>query len=220
VLVELDALAHETPGASPAVVHWITHDLGAPSGRTDQAAPPIPIFREVADDPLPARSDLASRANRVAASAPWLRRHPGAVVERYVPAASAARVTVRMPSGEAREIEADLVLALVGYRPDTALFRELQVHLCYASEGPMALASAILASEKDSLGDAGDCLAQVPHGPESLRNPEPDFYILGAKSYGRNTSFLLTIGHRQIVDAFSLIGGPEPARTAARTSGG
>jgi hypothetical protein len=53
------------------------------------------------------------------------------------------------------------------------------------------------------LGEtSADCLAQTPYGPESLRNPEPSFFILGAKSYGRNSRFLLQVGLRQIVDVF------------------
>ncbi len=83
----------------------------------------------------------------------------------------------------------------------------------------MALASALLAASAAAPGRAGDCLAQLPHGAETLRNPEPGFFILGAKSYGRNASFLLTIGHQQIADALSLMDSPVEARTAARTSG-
>ena len=33
-----------------------------------------------------------------------------------------------------------------------------------------------------------------------LANPEPDFYILGNKSYGRNPNFLLETGFRQVAD--------------------
>jgi len=35
-----------------------------------------------------------------------------------------------------------------------------------------------------------------------LRNPEPGFFILGAKSYGRNSNFLLRIGWQQVDDVF------------------
>ena len=56
------------------------------------------------------------------------------------------------------------------------------------------------------LGEtSADCLDQISHGPDVLRNPEPDFYILGAKSYGRNSNFLIQVGLRQIVDVFNLI---------------
>lgn len=36
-----------------------------------------------------------------------------------------------------------------------------------------------------------------PHGEELLRQPEKDFYILGAKSFGRASTFFLTTGYEQ-----------------------
>jgi hypothetical protein len=52
-------------------------------------------------------------------------------------------------------------------------------------------------------------LDQTAHGPQSLTNPEPDFYILGAKSYGRDPNFLVAIGLQQIRDVFTIIGDRE-----------
>lgn len=49
------------------------------------------------------------------------------------------------------------------------------------------------------LGSAGgDCLTQPSAGIEALRNPEPHFFILGAKSHGRLNTFLLRTGYQQI----------------------
>ena len=50
---------------------------------------------------------------------------------------------------------------------------------------PDGLAAALLKHA------GGDCLSVPPQGAAALRNPEPNFYILGAKSYGRNSNFLL-----------------------------
>jgi hypothetical protein len=47
---------------------------------------------------------------------------------------------------------------------------------------------------------AGDAI-----GPDTLKNPEPNFFILGAKSFGTNSNFLLQIGHKQVRDTFRLI---------------
>jgi len=161
------------------------------------------------------RRALASRANAIARHAGWLEEHPGATIDGYVVGANGVRVTLRESVGASRTLDVDRVLALTGYRPDLELSRELQIHLCYASEAPMKLASAILTASLASPATAGDCLSQVSHGPETLRNPEPDFYVLGAKSYGRNQAFLLTIGHQQIQDVFTLIESAEAARTGA-----
>ena len=35
---------------------------------------------------------------------------------------------------------------------------------------------------------------QVQERPAALRHPEPNFFVLGAKSYGRNSNFLLRQG--------------------------
>lgn len=205
-LAGIGALVREDRSASGMRVHWAHRARGAEG-----------VFAEIPDDPLPARRDLVVRVNALARSARWLTRHAGATVVSYdEDPAGGVRATLRFPSGEERRIDVDRVLALVGYRPDTAILRELQVHLCYASEGPMDLAAAVLAAGPKSPQGAGDCLSQVPHGPESLRTPEPGCFILGAKSYGRNSSFLLTIGHRQILDSLSLVAPSGPGGTMMR----
>jgi hypothetical protein len=188
----------------PARVEWVRRERGG-------AAP----FPEAADDPLPARRDLAAGANRIARSAPWLETHRGATVLSYEALGAGPLRVALSYEGDERALEVDRVLALVGYRPDLSITRELQIHHCYASEGPMKLASAILSASAASPARSGDCLSQVSHGSESLRNPEPGFFVLGAKSYGRNASFLLSIGHRQVEDLFTLIREPAAAPGAA-----
>src|SRR5205823_9149806 len=97
----------------------------------------------------------------------------------------------------------DEVVALVGYMPDASIYEQLQVHQCYATAGPMSLAAALLGE------GSGDCLkAGEALGPETLRNPEPNFFILGAKSFGTNSNFVLRTGHRQIDDVFTLLDHP------------
>ena len=75
---------------------------------------------------------------------------------------------------------------MVGYAPDLSLSDELQFHACYATQGPMRLAAQLLAQ-----AGSGDCLQISASDAEALRNPEPGFYVIGAKSYGRNPDFLL-----------------------------
>ncbi|MFP5289176.1 MAG: hypothetical protein ACLGI9_25800, partial [Thermoanaerobaculia bacterium] len=76
----------------------------------------------------------------------------------------------------------------------------LQVHECYATCGPIKLSAALLGAA------AGDCLAQTSHGAETLMNPEPGFFILGIKSYGRNSTFLLRVGWDQVSEVFGTLG--------------
>jgi hypothetical protein len=203
-LCMLDHVAR-TGGATPRV-DWIHRDRGGEP------------FARATNDPLPARSDLVRRANRIAGAAPWLTRHPGATVTSYEAVNGRVLVTFAEQGGVEVRLDVDRVLALVGYRPDLEITRELQVHHCYATEGTMRLASAIQSASLAAPERAGDCLSQVAHGPESLRNPEPRFFVLGAKSYGRNPSFLLDIGHRQVRDAFTLIGKPRETRAPHETA--
>jgi hypothetical protein len=54
---------------------------------------------------------------------------------------------------------------------------------------------------------AGDCLAQTTHGAETLRTTEPGFFVLGAKSYGRNPDFLMRVGYGQVGELMPLLSG-------------
>ena len=60
------------------------------------------------------------------------------------------------------------------------------------------LAARLAAKASGDASAASDCLSQAAPGPDQLRTPEPRFFVLGAKSYGRNSSFLLTLGHAQV----------------------
>lgn len=161
--------------------------------------PPIARFEK---DRLPERDRLAVQANAIAQSEGSPVTHwPATMIAAVAPTAGGFRV--QTVGAHAGEFEFDRIVANVGYRPDTDVFRELQVHLCYATEGPMKLAAALMGSP------AGDCLDQTSHGPQTLMNPEPHFYILGAKSYGRNSQFLMTVGLDQIRELFTIIGDRE-----------
>jgi hypothetical protein len=107
------------------------------------------------------------------------------------------------PSTEADTIYADKVYANIGYRPDMALARELQVHYCWATEGPMRFAAALLSAV--GAGGGGDCLAQTSKGVETLISPEPNFFIVGMKSYGRGNAFLMRIGYEQVESVVALL---------------
>jgi thioredoxin reductase len=45
----------------------------------------------------------------------------------------------------------------------------------------------------------------IPEGHASLRTAEPNYYIVGAKSYGRNSSFLFRDGFEQVHEVFAMI---------------
>ncbi len=161
---------------------------------------PIP---EQPDDPLPGRKAVAQDANRLTQHprVRWIKNAAVQAIE-FDKASDAFSVQIAGPSGT-EQLAVDRIIANVGYGPDNNIYRELQVHECYASRGPMKLSAALLAD----ASSAADCLTQTGKGPDTLKNPEPDFYILGMKSYGRNANFLMRIGFEQIRDTFKLITG-------------
>lgn len=159
-------------------------------------------IKRLANDPLRERDRLAVRANTLATRGEGnVEFHNRSVVESldFAGPDKPIRVHARC-NGQPRTWEAERLIANVGYTPDNNLYRELQVHECYASLGPMALAAAL------SKHAGADCLQVPAHGPASLANPEPNFFILGAKSYGRNPHFLLRIGFEQVRDVFKAVG--------------
>lgn len=148
-----------------------------------------PPYDEIPDDPLPRRLELARFGNRAASGEiDGVRAVRTAI--RHLERRN-GDVAVTFTGGET--VLVDRIVANVGYRPDTTLTRELQVHHCYASEGPMKLAASLLAGGADA-----DCLAQPSAGVDTLRSPETDFWVVGSKSYGRNSNFLLRSGFEQI----------------------
>jgi len=172
-----------------------------------------PTWGAVAEDPLPERAALTRNARELAAGAcEAVQVRTGRAVAALSERDGRIAVTLRGGGGggggeggggagegegeDERELVVDHVLALNGGSPDASIYRQLQVHECYATAAPIKLAAALLGE------GGGDCLVQVSHGPDTLVNPEPGFFILGAKSYGRNPTFLMRIGWQQVDDVF------------------
>jgi len=102
------------------------------------------------------------------------------------------RVTVTgLRGGERFAVEADVVVAATGFRPDLALLREIRLSLDEIVEAPRALAPLI-------DPNLHSCGTVPPHGVVELTHPEPNFYIAGMKSFGRAPTFLLATGYEQV----------------------
>jgi len=161
-----------------------------------ETAPP---FAPMADDPLPERAALVARARDLARGAsPAVETLPGRRVVALEREGGRIAVLLASASGETERRRVDRVLSLAGTTGDASLYRQLQFHECYATLGPMKLSAALLGA-----GASGDCLDQSGHGVDTLINPEPGFFVLGAKSYGRNASFLMRIGWEQVAEVFA-----------------
>ncbi|MAG92197.1 MAG: hypothetical protein CMJ48_00380, partial [Planctomycetaceae bacterium] len=186
-VVQLEQLATSEPGTS---VVWLTHQ------QNDRP------LKRLENDPLETRDALVRSANDLAEHSPNVEWLSGGQVREIRRTADAFEVSLETPNGQdavPHRLVVDRVVANVGYRPHNALYEELQVHQCYATEGPIKLAAALLGqSPVDGLIRSGQ-------GAETLVNPEQDFFILGAKSYGRNSQFLLAAGFEQIRELFELL---------------
>ena len=174
-------------------VVWVTRRQGEP-------------YSVIENDPLPQREALYRMGNMLASPGPVnhfaLFRYCGGSCVKSVRCKEEQLEVVLEKEGEEEVLMVDNLIGHVGYRPDTSITQELQVHYCYATEGPMRLAAAMLAS---GAGGGGDCLAQVAPGPDMLRSPEPGLFVLGMKSYGRGSAFLLKIGHEQVQQVITLL---------------
>ncbi|MEX1256450.1 MAG: hypothetical protein WEG36_02420 [Gemmatimonadota bacterium] len=156
-----------------------------------------PDWGAVAGDPLPQRRELTDAAESLAAGAsPVVRPRPGSVVESISRENGGIRVRLRQGGGSEEEFHVDRIVSLTGGVGDDTIYRQLQVHECYAFSAPMKLSAALLGAA------GGDCTQQESHGVDALKNPEPNFFILGDKSYGRNSTFLLRVGWQQVDEVF------------------
>lgn len=156
-----------------------------------------PDLGAVEDDPLPGRRELSRAAGQLLrGSSRTIEACTGVVVDSLRRDNGSVGVSLRRDDGTREEVEVDRILALTGGVGDHTLYRQLQVHECYATSGPMKLSAALLGA------GGGDCLTEESHGVETLKSPEPNFYLLGDKSYGRNNTFLLRIGWQQVDEVF------------------
>jgi hypothetical protein len=99
------------------------------------------------------------------------------------------RVEVTGASG--RTLVVDRIVAATGYRPDHTIARELRLDPDPVLESTRALAPLIDPNEHS-------CGTVRPHGVDELTHPEPGYFAVGMKSYGRAPTFLLATGYEQV----------------------
>lgn len=98
----------------------------------------------------------------------------------------------------------DAIIAATGQRPDLSIERELRLGIHSALECAEALGPLI-------DPNIHSCGTVRPHGAVDLAHPEPDFYIVGSKSYGRAPTFLLATGYEQARSVAAMIAGDREA---------
>lgn len=197
--VQLAQLATEVPGTR---VTWITR--WSPVELEGGAGP----IASIMDDSLAARKELVTAANSIAHgidAVAWLK--DSSIQQIQLVADEAGKQTLQVVAesddGTTHTIDCDQIIASVGFRPNHEMYRELQVHECYASEGPMRLAAKL---HKAAQAGNVDCMTQPASEREELITSEPHFYLLGSKSYGRRSSFLFQTGLDQVRSLFQILG--------------
>lgn len=100
----------------------------------------------------------------------------------------------------------DRIVVATGQRPDLAVARELRLSIDPALECVTALGPLIDPNEHS-------CGTVRPHGAKELAHPEPGFYIVGSKSYGRAPTFLLATGYEQARSVAAMLAGDVEAAT-------
>ncbi|WP_059103482.1 NAD(P)-binding domain-containing protein [Shouchella shacheensis] len=98
----------------------------------------------------------------------------------------------------------DRMIANAGARPNFEFLQEIRYAFDPALESVSELAPLI-------DPNVHSCGTVRPHGEKELRQPEKDFYIVGAKSYGRAPTFLMATGYEQVRSIVSHLSGDEEA---------
>jgi hypothetical protein len=98
----------------------------------------------------------------------------------------------------------DEVIVSTGQRPDLEMTRELRLELDPWLESVKALGPMI-------DPNLHSCGSVEPHGHGQLSHPEPGFYTIGVKSYGRAPTFLLLTGYEQARSVAAAIAGDRVA---------
>lgn len=153
-------------------------------------------------DELPARGALGIKAKELVDGG-LINLVTGFRIEQVLPDGDRAVVIAE----DGRSLPAaDRVVVLTGFRPDLSFLSELRIEL-----DPTLQAPARIAAEVDP--NIHSCGSVAATGALDLAQPESDFYIVGAKSYGRAPTFLALTGYEQVRSvAAALAGDHEAAR--------
>lgn len=183
---DLAVLADRTPGTE---VTWIVR-------RSD----PGQMFGGKASDQLPERGRLGADAQHVVDNG-VVRLVTGFRTEGITDGPNGAI----LHAADGRHVGPfDRVVNATGFRPDLAMLSELRIDV-----DPVLQSAGTLAPMIDP--NVHSCGSVPPHGAAELAHPEPGFYIVGAKSYGRAPTFLLATGYEQVRSVVAELAGDHDA---------
>jgi thioredoxin reductase len=184
VLIDLAKLAERNPATS---IVWVTRGanlMRVYGGRADQ---------------LPARGELGSNLKALVDSE-QITLVPGFSVVRVKTVGDQVVLEGETTDGVREAGPVDRIVVTTGQRPDLNLTRELRLDLDPWLESSKALGPLI-------DPNLHSCGSVPPHGHRELAHPEPGFYTVGIKSYGRAPTFLMLTGYEQVRSVVAAIAG-------------
>ena len=152
-------------------------------------------------DQLPARGELGSALRRLATSGHLDVHADFRVTSLRRDDDGKLTVVGEHADGSVEEIRGvDEIVCATGQRPDLDMTRELRLRLDPWLESTEALGPLI-------DPNVHSCGSVPPHGHRELAHPEPGFYTVGVKSYGRAPTFLMLTGYEQVRSVVAAIAG-------------
>jgi hypothetical protein len=148
------------------------------------------VYGGQGQDGLPARGALGIRLKELVASGK-IRVYSSFLIEDFQTSGDSITVIGSRGDERVRVDSIDEVISNTGSRPDLSFLQEVRTDIDSATESVRALAPLI-------DPNIHSCGTVRPHGEQVLRQPEPNFYIAGSKSYGRAPTFLMATGYEQV----------------------
>ncbi|QCP05247.1 FAD-dependent oxidoreductase [Brevibacterium sp. CS2] len=153
-------------------------------------------------DELAARGALGTRLRDLVESG-RIDVHTSFVITGFETHGEQLHVQAAGPSG-AEKLTVDVLVPATGFRPDLSMLTELRLDLDPTVDAPQKLGPLI---DPEFLS----CGSVPPHGERVLAHPEPGFYIVGMKSYGRAPTFLMATGYEQVRSIAAALAGDRVA---------
>ena len=160
------------------------------------------VYGGEAHDELAARGALGTRLRRLVESG-MIDLHTQFTIRSFDSTPTGLTVVADAPGGPT-QLGVDVLVPATGFRPDLSILSELRLELDPAVEAPRQL-GPLIDPEFHSCGSV------KPHGERVLAHPEPGFYIVGMKSYGRAPTFLMATGYEQVRSIAAALAGDRAA---------
>jgi thioredoxin reductase len=175
-ILELDKLKEEYPVTE---IHWVLRKKHIKD-----------VYGGKEDDALPARGALGIKIEALVNEDKVSVYTPFQIEE--IKGQKEGLMLIGMQNGIRKALRGiDEIISNTGSRPDFSFLQEVRMQADVAIESVPGIAELI-------DPNIHSCGTVRPHGEAELRQPEKDFYIVGAKSYGRAPTFLMATGYEQV----------------------